>query len=219
MAIIVVCGEKGGTGKTTLATNLAAMRAATGRDVLLIDTDPQSNADFWQKARVEAGVLPRVGCVQKFGKALASEVRDQATRYQDIIIDAGGRDSAEMRAALVVAQVAVLPIQASQFDLWTVEKMAEIVETARGFNSDLRAFVVISRAPTNAAIQDAATARELIADEPALELATSVISDRVAFRRAAASGQSVAEYAASKDDKAALEMRALYDEVFGVIAE
>ena len=66
-----------------------------------------------------------------------------ATRYQDIIIDAGGRDSVELRAAMVVAHKAFVPIQASQFDIWTLGRMNDLVVTAQGFNPDLRAWVVI----------------------------------------------------------------------------
>jgi len=95
--IILIGGEKGGTGKTTIATNLAAMRALAGRDVLLIDTDPQGSANYWAQSRDELEITPRVSCVQKFGKGLPAEVKDLAKRYQDIIIDAGGRDSVELQ--------------------------------------------------------------------------------------------------------------------------
>ena len=119
--IILIGGEKGGTGKTTLATNMAAMRALAGRDVLLIDTDPQGSANYWAQNRDEEEISPRVACVQKFGKGLPAEVKDLAVRYQDIIIDAGGRDSVELRSAMVIADQAYIPIQPSQFDIWDAE--------------------------------------------------------------------------------------------------
>jgi chromosome partitioning protein len=106
--IVLIGGEKGGTGKTTLATNLAAKRALAGRDVLLVDADAQGSASYWAQSRDEAGPR-RVACVQKFGKGLKSEVLDLANRYQDI--DAGDRDSPELRAALVVAGRAYIPVQ------------------------------------------------------------------------------------------------------------
>jgi chromosome partitioning protein len=103
MSIILIGGEKGGTGKTTLAVNLAALRALKGRDVLVMDTDIQASASDWAQTRDETAVTPRVACIQKFGKGLQTEAHDLAKRYQDLIIDAGGRDSLELRAALVVA--------------------------------------------------------------------------------------------------------------------
>ena len=57
MSIILIGGEKGGTGKTTLAVNLAALRASQGRDVLLIDTDIQASASYWAQSRDEAGTV------------------------------------------------------------------------------------------------------------------------------------------------------------------
>ncbi len=54
--VILIGGEKGGTGKTTIATNLAALRALAGHDVLLVDTDSQGSASYWASSRDEAGI-------------------------------------------------------------------------------------------------------------------------------------------------------------------
>jgi len=72
MSIVLFGGEKGGTGKTTLATNMAAMLALKGRDVLLLDTDRQGTASFWATIREDTEIEPRIPCVQKFGKGLAA---------------------------------------------------------------------------------------------------------------------------------------------------
>jgi len=212
--IILIGGEKGGTGKTTLATNLAAMRALTGRDVLLIDTDPQGSANYWAQSRDDEKVTPRIACVQKFGKGLMAEVRDLATRYQDIIIDAGGRDSVELRAALAVTEKVYIPIQPSQFDIWTLNQMDELVETARGFNPGLQAKVIISRSSTNPSVHESDDTGKLLADFPNLDLANASIRDRIAYRKAAKDGLAVVELK-PKDIKAVEEMETLYQEVFG----
>ncbi len=213
--ILLIGGEKGGTGKTTLATNLAAKRALAGRDVLLIDTDMQGSANYWAQSRDESAAAPRrVACVQKFGKGLRAEVQDLASRYQDIVIDAGGRDSVELRAALVVAERAYIPIQPSQFDIWTLDRMDELVNGARGFNPNLRAWVVISRSSTNPSVSDAKDAADMLADFANLELAGAIVRDRIAYRKAAREGLCVDEMK-PRDTKAAEEMQALYAEVFG----
>ena len=62
--IILVGGEKGGTGKTTLATNLAQMRASAGKDVLLIDSDKQESASSWAGQRHSDSV---VSCNHRIG--------------------------------------------------------------------------------------------------------------------------------------------------------
>jgi chromosome partitioning protein len=211
--IVLIGGEKGGTGKTTLATNLAAMRALAGRDVLLIDTDSQGSANYWSLSRDEAGISPRVPCVQKFGKGLTMEVKDLTNRYEDIIIDAGGRDSVELRSAMVAADRAYIPIQPSQFDIWTLNRMDELIETAKGFNPDLKAWVIISRSSTNPSVHESDDTMEILGDFPNLGLAGMTIRDRIAYRKAAKDGMAVCELK-PKDPKAVEEMEALYKEVF-----
>ncbi len=211
--ILLIGGEKGGTGKTTLATNLAAMRILAGRDVLLIDTDPQGSAHYWAQSRDEAKIQPRVPCIQKFGKGLSIEVQDLANRYQDIVIDAGGRDSVELRSALVVAHKAYIPIQPSQFDIWTLDRMNQLVETAQGFNPDLYASVIISRASTHPSVHESEETSALLDDFNCLHLSSVLIRDRINFRKAAREGQCVQELK-SKDTKAANEIETLFNEIF-----
>jgi chromosome partitioning protein len=128
--IILLGGEKGGTGKTTIATNLAGMR---NNNLLLIDTDKQSTASYWCSLRDEGGVYPRVASVQKFDKSVRSECQHLKTKYDDIILDAGGRDSSELRNGLLVADKAIFPLQPSCFDLWTLDRLNTLVETAQQF--------------------------------------------------------------------------------------
>ena len=212
--IILVGGEKGGTGKTTIATNLATLRAIAGRDVLLVDTDPQGSASGWSLTRNEAGITPRVASIQKFGKGLAHELDDLATRYQDIIVDAGGRDSVELRAAMTRAELLVSPLQASQFDLWTLKNLDELVQQAEGLNPRLKTLLVISRGPTHHQVTDAQDAAELVSDYANFNLAKTIIRDRTIYRRAAGLGQGVIEFA-EQNDKATSEIQELYNEVFG----
>ncbi len=211
--IILVGGEKGGTGKTTLATNLAAMRAHAGHDVLLVDTDPQGSGSYWSQTRDEEEIKPRVPTIQKFGKSLQTEVKDLAKRYGDIIIDAGGRESAELRAALVVIHKAYVPIQASQFDVWTLGRMDTLIATAQGFNPEMKAWVILNRISPNPAVTETAEAQELMKDFGNLTLAKSSVVDRIAYRKAARAGRSVLELPHS-DPKANNEMESFYAEVF-----
>ncbi len=211
--IVLIGGEKGGTGKTTIASNLAQMRASRGADVLLIDTDKQESSTFWASTRDDEQINPRVPTVQKYGKAITKDILDLANRYEDIIIDAGGRDSYELRASIVAADVLYIPVQASQFDIWTLEGMAELVEQSQAINPKLSAFVIINRASTNPAVSESAEAEKLLQDFENLTFSGVILRDRIVYRRAAAIGQGVEEMK-PLDTKAITEITKLYNRVY-----
>ncbi len=215
MSIVLIGGEKGGTGKTTLATSMAAMLAMQGKDVLLLDTDRQGTASFWATVREETEIEPRIACVQKFGKGLAAQVRDLASRYDEIVIDAGGRDSMELRYSLGVCDRAYIPIQPFQFDIWTVRQMDELVEVAQGLNDKLKAFIVLNRVSTNPVVREDQEALAFFREEgfQHLDLVNSILRDRIAFRKSARDGLSVVEW--KHDKKAAEEMDQFFKEVYG----
>lgn len=211
--IILIGGEKGGTGKTTLATNLAQMRVSAGKDVLLIDSDKQESASSWAGLREEIGVNPSITTVQKVGKNIARDLLDLAKRYDDLIIDAGGRDSVELRAAMVAAHKLFIPVQASQFDVWTLGNMSELVDQAQALNPALKAYVVLNRASTNPVVSEADEARELFNDFENLNFCGVTLRDRIAFRKASSGGLGINELS-PVDAKAREEMSQFYEVVF-----
>jgi chromosome partitioning protein len=92
--IIVTGGIKGGSGKTTIATHLAVMRAQSGADVLLIDADDQETSfDFSTLRSSLDNKFPEYTYIKLSGKALRSEILKMKAKYDDIILDAGGRDT------------------------------------------------------------------------------------------------------------------------------
>lgn len=216
--IIVVGGEKGGTGKTTLATNLAALHVRNGNEILLVDTDVQGSASDWAAARDGRENTPRAPAVQKFGKSLAPELKELARKYQDVLVDAGGRDSVELRAAMTVAEKLYIPVQASQFDVWTLDRMEMLVTQARAFNPALRAYIILNRAPTHHAAAELQEARELLSDLENCVLLDLTLHDRVAYRKAARAGLAVVE-TPSPDPKAVREMQDLYAHVFTKLSD
>jgi len=213
--IILIGGEKGGTGKTTLSTNIAARLAATGSDVLLVDTDKQGSASSWSALRESdtSSKLPKVPCIQKFGSNLSATLNDLNARYDDIVIDAGGRDSVELRASLAVADRIYIPLQASQFDVWTLGAMDKLVEQATALNPKLKAYVIINRASPNPAVSEVKEAKNLFEDIEHLHLMDIVLKDRIAYRKAAKTGQAVFELD-QQDPKSIEEIENLFKEIF-----
>ena len=212
--VILVGGKKGGTCKSTLATNLAVIRARAGRDVVIVDTDPQGSASHWKERRDEAEISPAIHVTQLFGKALRSGIADVARRYQDVIVDAGGKDSEELGIALTQARLVLIPIQASQVDLETLDDMAFLVANARTVNEHLKALVVVSRAPTNPSMRDTEEAHDYISEIEEFNLAISVIRERTVYRRAFRDGTGITEFL-PRDEKGVLELSQLYKEVYG----
>lgn len=210
--IILVGGQKGGTGKTTIATNLAAIRAAK-RDVLLVDTDAQGSATMWAQIREQEAITPRLTCVSARGKGVAAEIGKLATRFDDVVIDSGGQDSVELRQAMLIAQVMLIPARPSQFDLHGLHAIDSVVGLARGINPNLVALVVVNSATTHALSTDAGDMAEAVLTMPNLKVAKTILRDRVSFRRAARDGRSVVEHM-PQDARAIAEIRQLYKETF-----
>ncbi len=211
--ILLIGGEKGGTGKSTLATNLCACLATVGCDVLLLDADRQSTSSNWIGERQQQTGLQPVHCVQRYGN-LFHAVQDLRARYEHIVIDAGGRDSEELRSAMALADKLYSPAKASQSDLWTIDHLAKLVELAHGFNPRLEARVLISMAPTNPRITEEQDATEMLREfGERLTLSTCITRERKAYRDAMRDGKGVIELL---DPKAIAEIEAIAKEIFGV---
>ena len=210
--ITLVGGEKGGSGKSTLATNLAALLTRESSSVILVDTDRQGTAANWasvRRERSERDPISAITCVQAYGN-VRDTLRDLASRYRHVIVDAGGRDSEELRSAMLAANLLCVPVRPSQADLWTVEHVDDLVKLASPFNPSLTARVVLSIAPTNPRISEASDAREMLAECEHLKMCETVIRDRKAYRDAMCEGLGVTEM---DDAKAEAEINILSEEI------
>lgn len=212
--IVVVGGIKGGSGKSTVATNLAAIRGADGRDLLLVDADDQETAsDFTAYRNERTNGAAGYTCIKLSGTAVRNEVIRLREKYTDIVIDTGGRDTTSQRAALSVADVLLVPFAPRSFDIWTLEKVAEMVEEMRTANPVLRAQVFLNRADPRG--QDNSDATKALMESATFEYSSTPLGARKAFSNAAAQGMAVTELA-PQDPKAAQEIMTLYQRVFNV---
>jgi chromosome partitioning protein len=212
--IIVVGGIKGGSGKTTVATNLAILRAHDGRDVLLVDADDQETAtDFTQLRNEKMGGKAGYTSIKLTGAAVRTQIQRLADKYEDIVIDTGGRDTTSQRAALTLADLLLVPFVPRSFDVWTLERVAQLVAEMQPANPSLRTCTFINRADPRG--QDNAAAAEVLQETAGIEFVDIAIGSRKAFGNAAAEGLAVTELK-TPDPKASEEMLTLYRYVFDI---
>lgn len=212
--IVVAGGIKGGSGKTTVATNLAIIRAAQGRDVLLIDADDQETSTDFTALRNErqpngAGYTG----IKLTGPAVRTETLRLASKYEDVVIDTGGRDTTSQRAALTVADVLLVPFVPRSFDVWTLEKVSNLVTEMRAANPNLKAYAFINRADPVG--RDNAEAAEVIRETESLTFIETPLGARKAYSNAAAQGLAVTEIK-PQDAKATEEVMVLFRYVFSI---
>ncbi len=213
--MIIVCGGiKGGGGKTTISTNLAVMRSLAGKDVLLVDADEQDSASDFVAVRDEtfakhggAGFTS----VKLRAAAVRNDVARMAEKYDDIIIDAGGRDNPGHRAALLVANLYVIPLFPGSFDVWTLESVSKLIEDAVSFNQGLKSVCFLNRlASTGSEKEEAA---EIVKDTAGLLYLEQSIGYRKVFYQSAADGKAVVEYR-PRNIKAIEEIQRVYEVIF-----
>jgi chromosome partitioning protein len=212
--IIVVGGIKGGSGKTTVATNLAVIRSAENRDLLLIDADDQETAtDFTilRNERAEGGA--GYTSIKLAGPAVRTQTIRLAGKYQDIIIDTGGRDTTSQRAALAIADLLLVPFVPRSFDIWTLERVGALVGEMQPANPKLKAYAFLNRADARG--QDNEEATGFLRESAALNFFDSPLGTRKAFSNAAAQGLAVTELR-PPDQKAIDEIMILYRNIFDI---
>lgn len=210
--IVSTLNTKGGVGKSTIALNLAVMRAMSGKDVLLVDGDRQATIMQAIAQRSNLGAVPPVAVAHYTdGSLLRAQVQQAKNKYDDILIDAGGRDSTALRAALMISDIVLIPFQPRSFDVWGVGDMAELLKEAHSMRDGLRAFAVLSVADSRGSDNHAASTA--VAELDGIQYLDTPIGRRKSLADAAGSGLAVLEWK-PRDKKAATEMTNLFNCIF-----
>jgi chromosome partitioning protein len=209
--IVVVGGIKGGSGKTTLATNLAVLRSMEGSKVLLVDADEQLSASDWAQQRDELGVETSWSTIQLAGKSIHAQLSRMGADYDDVIIDVGGRDTTSQRSALAIADMFLIPFKPRSLDIWTIGPVKKMISEIKAINPALVCLAVINQADARGA--DNEDASEVLRECPDIECLPMSIGHRKAFGNAAAEGLGVVELE-KQDKKANEEIRRLYEHLF-----
>lgn len=214
--ILTVGNTKGGVGKTTLAFQIAISRVLAGRDVWLIDADRQGTAAAAVAARAESGRLPGIACAHyPDGPTLRAQVQQQRGKWEEIVIDAGGRDSTALRAALVLSDVLLVPFAPRSFDVWALEDMAKLIDEARSIRDGLVAYAVLNQADPGSRSDDNEEAAQAVAAFPQFVYLPTPVRRRKAFANACGAGLCVSELT-PKDSKAIAELESVISSLFTI---
>lgn len=211
--LLVVGGLKGGTGKTTLATNLAVLRSIEGKKVLLIDADEQKSAWDWsaQRENYSEKEITSFASVIMGGEYIHAQIEKIKSDYDDIIVDTGGRDTNSQRSALTCADHLLIPFKPRSIDIWTIGGVKKLVNDIRRINPKLKCSAIVNQAdPKGSDNEDAIQA---LSEEKIMECIKTFIGNRKSFANAASYGLGVVELEI-QDLKAIKEIVGLYEIIF-----
>lgn len=183
---IAVANQKGGTGKSTLAVNLAAGFSRRGPTVLL-DADPQGSASQWSQMGGKEDDLPPIERLNDADAGIAIRRTAGSKRY--VLVDCPPHLGSEaLRSVLAVVDLVLIPVQPSPLDLWASVNMAAAIRESRALNKALRAYMVLNQLDRRNALSR--SMREALAEFEIPALANG-LSRRAAYRSAALEGGSV----------------------------
>ena len=213
MAItLTICALKGGVGKSTITINIAACLHRAGHRTLIVDSDPQGTCRIWgSKAAEESHDGPPV--IGLNGTSLRRDLERVSAAFDAVVIDTPPRIAVETRAAMLAADMIVMPVTPGGADTWALHETLQVLEEASGFRPELKAAIVCNRADrtTLARISQQALG------ELEVPVLRSQLGNRVIFGEATLSGRSVIDAAAYST--AAKEVEALTREIFDTLKE
>lgn len=201
MRTIAFVTQKGGAGKSTLASSVAVAAHVSGERVFIIDLDPLQTLVKWSGVRKAADIAVEHVPPTKLSKALAALEKKGISL---VVIDAPGHDSENSLAAIRAADLCIIPARPNAFDLWASEvTRAQVKEKGRDY-----AFLLNQCPPSQQSARVELGAKTLQAMGGLLG---PLVSARVDYQEAARLGLGVSEY--NPDGVAAEEMRELWGSI------
>lgn len=212
--MILVGGEKGGSGKSCLAQNLAVYFAKhKSAIVLMVDCDPQRTTSDWIQARNTDPSLPAINCIQLYGK-IRNDLLSLNQHYDYVVVDCGGQDNLALRAAMSVADHVVIPLRPKRRDLKTVPHMEDMLSTCKMVNPKMLASFVITQCPALPTQANRILEAKEVCASYGINVLSAVTYNRNIYDDSEESGSSVLEN--EPDGKAAQEMIAIAEELLAM---
>lgn len=213
--IIAVCNQKGGSGKTTLSMQLAGTLARRKNKVLVVDADPQGTATRWAASAGDDNPFPAsVVGLSAASEKVHREVKKFVGDYDFIVIDCPpAADSPVPQSALLIADLALVPIIPSPLDLWASVGIRRVIENVRDINETLTARLVVNQCqPKTNLAKDTLE----VLPEFGIPVCKNYLRQRTAYRQSAVFGQTVQDFG-SKAKDAIQEIEALTREVLSIL--
>lgn len=205
---ITVAQQKGGSGKTTLAVNLAVEFWKRGHSVAVLDTDPQGSLGRWYMTRREA-MGDEVGLEFATASAwgVSYELEKLLKTHEIVIVDTPPKVDSDLRPAMRSSDIVVVPVSVSAVDVWATDS---VLEMAR--REGRKTLMVLNRASPRAKLTGEISSKLDELDSPKAE---TVLNSRVIYAEVLGLGQGVVEKAAK--GPAAVEVRSLANEIADVL--
>lgn len=206
--IIAIVGQKGGSGKTTIATNIASEWIERGQKVLLVDADPQGSVRTWGEVAGQA--MHPCPTIVAMGASMhrPDQLPALSAAYDRTVIDCPPRHGDIQRSALMIADLVILPCGPSAMDVWALAESLEELQRAQQIRPELQGAIIVTRKVSRTALGSNARSALMEGHVPLMQ---TELGFRVAYQEAPAAGMGVTRYEAK--GQAAVEIRHLVDEL------
>ncbi len=188
--ITVIGSLKGGSGKSTIAFNLAVWLAYARKNVLAIDADPQATLTDVVEVREEEGFNP----VVRLGHKERLWYPERLSGFDEVLVDVGTADFESLKQAIRVADRIVVPVPPSQADIWSTQRFLRLIKAvSQSREEPVKVLAFINRGDTHHAVRESDEAAAALVALPSIEFIKPRLAQRTIFRRSFSEGLAVFE--------------------------